>query len=322
MSDLNIVEVVPVTLEVHPNADSLSLVKVYDNYVVCVRTADWIGVDRGAYIPPDNIVPADRPEFAFLAGKWRIKAKKLRGIVSQGLLIPAPPNSNIGDDVTEYFGVVRYVPDIDIRMNAGNRGTPPPVPGLKYDVESWFKYSSMFDDGEEVVFSEKLHGTSLKVTYQNDQWWVSSRGFYRRQDDEDGIYWRAVTENSWILSFCFNNPGVFVHAEIFGWVQDLKYDAKPGQLMVRVFDVFDGVKFWDFEQFAAAFTEDQRVPVVYRGPYSKELVLKHMNGKSTLASHVREGIVIRPVVERFCDRRGFPSRVNLKAVSPDYLERA
>lgn len=157
MSDLSKVEVVPVSLEAHPNADTLSLVRVYNNYVVCVRTQDWLDRDRGAYIAPDNVVP-DREEFAFLDGKRRIKAKKLRGIMSQGLLVPVPDSFQIGDDVTDYFDVRRYVPEVDARLNAGNRGTPPPFPGHKYDLESWFKYSHVFNDGEEVVFSEKLHG--------------------------------------------------------------------------------------------------------------------------------------------------------------------
>ena len=53
------VEVVPVVLEPHGNADSLSVVKVFDGYTCCVRTQDWIGIDKAAYIPPDSIVPND-----------------------------------------------------------------------------------------------------------------------------------------------------------------------------------------------------------------------------------------------------------------------
>lgn len=50
------VEVVPITLEPHPNAETLSVVKVFD-YAVCVRTADWKDKLLGAYIPPDSVVP-------------------------------------------------------------------------------------------------------------------------------------------------------------------------------------------------------------------------------------------------------------------------
>lgn len=164
-----------------------------------------------------------------------------------------------------------------------------------------------------------VHNCNLKVTYQNDKLWVSSHSFYRDEDDKEALFWRAVTANPWIETFCKANPGVFLFAEIFGWVQDLKYGTNPGELMVRTFDVDDGVSFWDADRFMDTFTAEQRVPVIYRGPYSTEAVLAHMNGQSTLAKHVREGIVIRPIKERFDYRLG---RACLKAVSPEYLERS
>ena len=78
----HVVEVVPVTLEPHPNADSLSIVHVWD-YTVCVRTEDWRGRPMGAYIPPDSLVDTSREEFAFLReeGKTlhRVRAKRFRG---------------------------------------------------------------------------------------------------------------------------------------------------------------------------------------------------------------------------------------------------
>lgn len=100
------VEVVPVVLEPHPNADTLSVVHVW-NYTVVVRTEDWLGKDRGAYIPPDSVVPRNEM-FAFLGEKTRIGAKRLRGILSYGLLVPAPDGAQIGEDVAERIGVTHY----------------------------------------------------------------------------------------------------------------------------------------------------------------------------------------------------------------------
>ena len=73
----------------HPNADSLSILMVFDNYQTVVRTSDFIPGDLACYIPPDNIVP-DTPQFEFLKGHRHIKAAKLRGIMSQGLVLAAP----------------------------------------------------------------------------------------------------------------------------------------------------------------------------------------------------------------------------------------
>lgn len=96
----------------HHNADTLSIIDVFGGYSCVVRTADWVGVETGAYVPPDSIVDVTRPEFAFLASgdktTHRIKAKKLRGVVSFGLLMPAPPGAKIGDDVAFYYGVTHY----------------------------------------------------------------------------------------------------------------------------------------------------------------------------------------------------------------------
>jgi len=120
-------EVVPVVLEPHPNADRLSIVKIYGGgYQVVVRTEDWIGKDRGVYIPPDNVVP-DTPEFAFLKDERRIKARRLRGQWSAGLLVPAPPGAQIGEDMTQVLGIVHYEPPESNPRLAENASRPPLV---------------------------------------------------------------------------------------------------------------------------------------------------------------------------------------------------
>lgn len=328
MSDLNIVEVVPVELQPHDNADSLSIVRVWDGYNVVVRTADWQGKNKGAYIPPDNLVPLENETFSFLSdGRMgvnfhRVKTKRLRGVMSQGLLVPVPDHFNVGDDVTEYFGVKRYVPVLDKKFSTGDQISGPPILGIKYDLESYFKYGKRIPEGTPIVLTEKIHGTSLKVTWQENQLWVSSRSFYRKED-ETNTYWKAVKQNPWISEFCQNNPGVILHGEIYGWVQDLKYDAQPGELFVRFFDAYNSGTFWNYYEFWNELTNfgeypERVVPIIAEGLHSYDFVMKYVSGKSTVASHIREGIVIRPKTEIYDDRVG---RLCLKAVSPEYLEK-
>ena len=76
------VEVTPIKLEPHPNADTLSIAHIFDGYICVVKTTDWQDGQLGAYIPPDSIVDSSRPEFAFLQGHERIRVKRLRGVVS------------------------------------------------------------------------------------------------------------------------------------------------------------------------------------------------------------------------------------------------
>lgn len=59
------VEVVPVVLTPHPNADTLSIIRLLDGYQVVGKTEAWADKTIAAYVPPDSLVPLDRPEFAW-----------------------------------------------------------------------------------------------------------------------------------------------------------------------------------------------------------------------------------------------------------------
>lgn len=150
-------DVIKIKLEPHPNADSLSLVMVGD-FQCAVRTSDWNNGDLAVYIPPDSVVPETK-EFEFLGKHRRIKARKLRGEWSVGLLIPAPDDAELGDDLMEQLGIVHYEPTVSGHFTTGGDNvTPPPGFMPTYDVLNFRKYSRLFRDGEEVVVTEKLHG--------------------------------------------------------------------------------------------------------------------------------------------------------------------
>jgi RNA ligase (TIGR02306 family) len=165
------VEVFEITeLEKHPNADSLSIAYCA-GYQVVVRTADWRLGALGAYVPPDSLVPVDRPEFSFLdAGRGRtyerVRVAKLRGELSMGLLVPAPEGSLPGDNVAEALGVVPYVSKQEQKeMFGGESVAPPPGIWLKYDLENFHRYADdIFYEGEEIIATEKIHGANAKFT--------------------------------------------------------------------------------------------------------------------------------------------------------------
>lgn len=310
------IEVVPVHLEPRPNADSLSLVRVFDHYICTVRTEDWKGRALGASCPPDSVMP-DLPEYTFLQGRFRIKAKKLRGVVSQGLLIPAPEGALVEDDLAEVLRIKHYDPPIWFKL--GEDGPPPPIAGPYYDIENWFRYGNLIPAGTFVEISEKLHGTNFRATFQQDKLWVSARLPYRKPS-ANRLYWQALDDNPWLLELAQSRPNAVFYGEIFGCVQDLKYGA-PNQRLIRIFEVFENGRFLDVEHRDAILPADRRPPVLYTGPYADRHVEEHLNGPSVFpgANNIVEGVVIRPHVEMFNEGIG---RVILKAVSPLYLERA
>lgn len=373
------VKVYEAEIEVHPNADAIEICKIGE-YCSIVKKGEFKNGDLVAYIPEASIVPKNTLEELGLVDKLsgpggnRVKAVKLRGIVSQGLVYRAKPNWALGDDVTEELGIVKYEPSIadmpvELRgnyMNAGQHRT------LKYDVENFKKFPNLIAEGEQVVFTEKLHGTCCIIgVMPNDPDWlegleecgsrltVSSKGLgqqgfsyrHKHPDNQGNVYCKVANQIESQLVAAVDqyvvlldqDPvtkkcPVFILGEVFGsGVQDLTYGCKPGEVLFRAFDVYVGNRDNGFflgdeelESFLRAANID-RVPVAYRGPFSKTVLEEHTNGKETVSGKgacIREGVVVRPVIERVVSFRNNPykfdgifGRVQLKSVSNDYLFR-
>ena len=331
-------------VEPHPDADRLELATVGDYKCVVAKGAFRDG-ELAAYIPEASIVPDDVIAELGLEGrlsggdKNRVKAVKLRGVVSQGLVYPVTGKRlqawiddgfdlSAGDDVTEVLGLEKYEPPIPAKMQGKWKAASPTGPYMgrlvRYDIENVKKHSRVFEDGEPVVMTEKLHGTSKGL---------AKRGVVLDLDDNKGnLYvdaFHALRSDLWrMVDMLCGSPSdepVHVFGEIYGsGVQDLAYGTKRPEF--RVFDIRVGTPmegFWLPRHALEALVDNtdavQAVPVVYRGPFSKDVLAEHTNGKTTLGgSHIREGVVVEPVVPR-----GHPNlgRVILKSVSDAYLLR-
>ena len=123
------------------------------------------------------------------------------------------------------------------------------------------------------------------------------------------------------------DTAVYILGEIFGpGVQSgFTYGfAKPTFL---AFDVYVGLPgrgryLHEFEKMMVLKDLNiERVPVLYFGPWSVDIISRYTSGMETLSgnkTHMREGIVITPQLEYRHDDIG---RVILKSVSPEYLTR-
>lgn len=312
-------DVVKVRLESHPNADSLSLVRVGDFQCV-VRTSDWSDGDLAIYIPPDSIAPETK-EFEFLGKHRRIKARKLRGEWSVGLLIPAPADAVIGDDYMERLGVVHYEPEIKGHFSTGGENILIPSGFFpKYDVLNFRKYSDCFEDGEEVILTEKLHGSSCRFVCIDDVVYCGSRRFWKKEDSNN-LWWKVLNQNMVLESWLRHNQGLCVYGEVFGQVQNLKYGSTDGRIFFAAFDILRGNQWLDFDEAHDIGAPLPWVPLVYRGPFQKKQILEFAEGDSLypFAQNIREGIVIKPVHERTNCKIG---RIQLKIVSNIYLAKS
>jgi len=218
------------------------------------------------------------------------------------------------------MGIVRYEPPEPMTTSGEDeRGAPGWYP--TYDLESFRRYSHVFVPGEEVYVSEKLHGCSARYMFTEDRMWCASRTRWKKET-EFSVWWRALRKAPWIEEWCRSNQGFVLYGEVFGQVQDLKYNAGKNDVFFRAFDILlPGCIWMNARDFLMELHPDHRVPSIDRGEtlFNHAAIEAMANGKSMLADHVREGIVIKPMRERIDSELG---RVALKLVSDEYLERA
>lgn len=185
----------------HPNADTLSICTVL-GWQCIIKLDQFKENDLVGYIMIDTVVP-EKDEFEFLRDKkFRVRTIKLRGELSQGLVVPLPEGKwKEGDDLTDIIGVKKYEkPDNNpIRETKPKRPTKF-WPRLKYDFKyhylyRWFpklrnKTRSVFPKhlvpitdeeriqnipkvleqykGKEFIASYKLDGSSITIIHEKN----------------------------------------------------------------------------------------------------------------------------------------------------------
>lgn len=306
-----------------PNSDFLSITQINKGYPCIFRTGDFKEGDLAVYCPIDSIVPLDDPRFSFLAGDnedkktSRIKAVKKRGIFSMGLLVPAEPEWQIGQNVQELLKIEKWDPDIKIDMSGeSERDTGILVPYT--DIEGLRKYKGVLQEGELVVCTEKLHGAQSKYLHDSTRLFIGSHHRVKRLDGNS--IWNRAATNLNLSEKLQKYPDHVFYGEVYGQVQKgFEYDIPQGDVGLRVFDIYSRQKGmylnWDEVVTICQELELPMVPELYRGPWSLDL-MELAEGQTTLGKHIREGYVVKPLRERWEHSCG---RVIFKLISEKYL---
>lgn len=309
----------------------------------------------------------------------RVKPLKLRGIFSEGVLYPVEWDDELamegggsvvvtpgedalidhlwqvelGQDASGILGITKYEPPIPVNM-AGE------VANLfdhtvKYDFERLESVPDIFEPGETVVATEKLHGTFCAIGYvpglNHPEMFgtmgdiiVHSKGLgaqglaFKNNDANAGNLYVRTLRNllanhdleirlSEVSRLGAGQP-VYIMGEIFGrGVQDLHYGTKEPEF--RVFEIRIGHEYLPRDQFGFGHLDSQSryggtlgldaVPILYHGPFDVAALEKVRDGRTMLGGeNIREGIVVRSLVEGRHDMHG---RKVAKMISPDYLLR-
>lgn len=350
MSSL-IVEVCEVAeIAVHPNADRIERVRVKNWWCIAGKGHYKLG-DKCVYVPPDAVLPKELAERWGIAkfcaplkeGGFRVRAAKFRGERSYGTIQDLDDTTwPVGMDLREHYQITKWEPPPKLWMG----DAAPEVEAFhKYtDIEAYGNFPNVFKEGEEVVMDEKIHGTNCRVGLIPvedggmiaDVFMGGSHSVRRKQFDNKGnesLYWmplkiKAVMD---LLLYCYaesKGQPVVLFGEIYGpGVQDMHYGLEAKGF--RAFDLSVGGRYLDYDAKVALWDKFgvEKVPVIYRGPFSPKVCEELVDGPTTVceASAIkepfkgREGIVIRPVKERF--DTSLSGRAILKYVSVDYHER-
>ncbi|WP_371478459.1 RNA ligase (ATP) [Kitasatospora sp. NBC_00315] len=337
------------TILAHPNADALELAQVGLYRAVVAKGAYRTG-DLALYIPKQSVLPPELIEELGLTGRLagaaanRVRAVRLRGELSQGVVcrpravagVDLAAAAEQGADFAAALGVIKWSPPIPTSMSGEVERAPDLLPWV--DIENLKRFPDVFEPGEPVVLTEKLHGSCCLVTYHaaTGEVQVSSKGIGAQglalKEDARNLYWRAVRahgipEVAARLARRLGAERVGIFGEVFGTgVQDLTYGESgrgelPGYAAFDVSAVLDGQLRW-LDAATALAGELPVVPELWRGPYDPALVLELAEGRETVSGrdlHLREGVVVRPVAERWSPLLG--GRAIVKAVSGAYLTR-
>lgn len=317
-----VAEVVPITLTAHPSADNLSIVFVRGIVPVVVRTEDFLSADRAVYLPPDSL--ANGPRFDWLGSHRRIRARRFRGVYSDGMLVPPAPGDDwpLGSDQGPALGIEKYDPDeMSPAAFASQKGLQtdalPAIPGVigYTDIEPYYKWRDVIPAGTPVIITEKIHGTNFRcVHFGADEFVVGSRRQLKRRDP-DSWYWQVASTYG-LERICLHEPNMIFFGEAYGRIQKLHYGTNVGLALFDLYDLIAG-RWLSHAEANATFKQYDlpTAPVLYAGQWQESL-LDLASGPTTLAGgHAREGIVLRPAAPAFDPSLG---RVILKHISPEF----
>jgi RNA ligase (TIGR02306 family) len=337
-----IVEVVRIeAVRPHTNADKLFLAQI-KGWQTVIRKLDngapeFQAGDCVVYIPPDSTLPRELAvrlgvesylsEKINLAGERELVVRRvrLRGEPSYGFVIrPDDPNWAVGTDVQVHYDIGKYLPPS--KFTAGDAEPNHPLFERYKEIENLRHFPDVIQAGEEVIVTEKLHGTNARIGSIAGTILAGSHGLQRKRPEPVDLathtYWfPASLEPVMALLDALkeHHRQVILFGEVYGSrIQKLDYGQKRG-VGFAAFDLYVDGKYLDYDAFTALCGTYgiTTVPELGRGPYSLAFVRHLSSGQTTLpGTHIREGVVVKLARERYDAKVG---RVVFKYLNDDYL---
>ncbi len=324
-------------LEPIEGADKILKATIGGWHIVTAKDNGFKEGDLVVYLEVDSWVPTEiapflsrgqePKEFNGIKGE-RLRTIKLRGQISQGLILPLSVlDGNIvpqeGTDLTEVLGIQKYEKPIPTQLAGIAKGNFPSfIP--KTDEERLENLRKEFQTYKEqnLTFevTEKLEGSSMTVFYRNIDGIIET-GVCSRNinlvETTDNSFWIAARKYRLLEKLTELNVNVALQMELIGpSVQGNIYGLK--ELEIRLFNVYNinTQKYLDSNERLeiAEKLQIETVPVIMSrlsiSAMNIEDILALADGTSMLANTLREGLVFKSIED--------PS-VSFKSISKNYL---
>ena len=307
-----------------PDADAIECA-VIGGWTAVVKKGEFEAGDLAVYCEIDSWIPhalapflskGKEPRvFDGIAGE-RLRTMKLRGQLSQGLLLPfaimKPFFDDIlfteGVDVSELLGIVKYEAPIPAQLAGEVKGMFPGwiqktdqerIQNLKEELDYWLREQHVWE------VTEKLDGSSMTVFLRDGEFGVCSRNLELKPSETNSL-WKVAIRNELELKLRRADRNLALQGELIGeGIQGNPYKQKGQEFFL--FDIYD----IDTSKYLTpaernAFVEEhdiKHVPVLAFGAElwdtlginSIDEILQFAEGKSVMGmiGCEREGLVFK-----------------------------
>lgn len=323
------------------NADAIECAVVGGWKVVAQKGLYKVG-DLAVYFEIDSWIPTELApflskgkeprEFEGVKGE-RLRTIKLRGQISQGLLMPLSEVIAIagcwspieeGEDVTEWLNIKKWEKPMNAQLAGMARGNfPTQIPKTDQErAQNLVKeINGAIEAGMAFEVTEKLEGSSMTVYQMQGVFGVCSRNLDLKETEGNSFWATARRDDIEAKMKAVDEFWDFaIQGELIGpGIQGNIYNLK--EVEFRVFDVYN-IQTGDYLKPVDRLALIERmglkhVPIVAHraqlldtlGIKNVDDVLKFAEGNSTLAATEREGIVFKEV----------NGGMTFKAISNKYL---
>ena len=325
-----------------PDADAIECASV-EGWNVVVKKGEFQEGDFCLYFEIDSFLPASDARFAFLLKNktaWngkegvRLRTIKLRGQLSQGLILPvaafpeifqwaAPILAKLRQiDFSDTLGVEKWEATIPANL-AGEVEGPFPSFIRKTDQERIQNLPQILQDDASHFYevTVKLDGSSMTVFHNDGVAGVCGRNWWLA-DTPGNSLWRVARESGLIEALKAYGHNLALQGEIIGEGIQGNPEKLRGQEF-RLFDIYDieaqaylgrearSQAVRDLHALGADLLEVPFVEVLSLARFGGEMasVLEFAEGPSLNAQTSREGLVFKRL----------DGKISFKAISNSYL---